>query len=84
MIKNGEIIMCQDDVAQLPQSGQGSKAAGRPVSCRRRSLGHRLYTHPGVSFNSWARTLGKMETDLKEGKVLGWMFRDQTPEGLED
>lgn len=77
MIKNGEIIMCQDDVAQLRSRAKVAKQLAGPVSCYRRNLGHRLYTHPGVSFNSWARTLGKMETALRECKVLGWMFRDQ-------
>lgn len=60
MIKNGEIIMCQDDVAQLySQAKVAKQLAGQSlVVAARRRLGHSLYRHPGVSFNSQARTLG--------------------------
>lgn len=61
MIKNGEIIMCQDDVAQLcSQAKVAKQLAGQSLIAVAggASGGCRLYRRPGVSFNSRARTFG--------------------------
>lgn len=64
MIKNREIIMCQDDVAQLCSQAKVAKQLAGP-SVAGGGLGHRLHRHLTVSFSSWARIAEGREADLR-------------------
>jgi hypothetical protein len=74
MIKNGEIIMCQDDVAQLcSQAKVAKQLAGQSLSLlQEASRAHSPYSTDTQVCPStlWPGLLGTMEIDLRDCKVL--------------
>lgn len=73
MIKNGEIIMCQDDVAQLcSQAKVAKQLAGQSLVVAAGGTSGAACTDTQVCPSSLRPgLLGTMEIDLKNYRVLG-------------